>query len=133
MLQHEIPEGGIITAFPAVRVHLTRVPLCTESCSQGEEEPSTQNVQDTQVTMDGFGDNAMEQDDTGPPSSSAKNDKITLVIRSQEGPCAFACFSLSDRTRHIYRIVAFNIKVARGKSLKLAFEKAHVRPLHGNV
>ncbi|CCO32222.1 putative AAA domain-containing protein C16E9,10c [Rhizoctonia solani AG-1 IB] len=86
---HEIPEGGIITAYPA-----------------GEEEPSTQNVQDTQVTMDGFGDNAMEQDDTGPPSSSAKNDKITLVIRSQEGP-------------------SFNIKVVRGKPLKLAFEKAH--------
>ncbi|CAE6473338.1 unnamed protein product [Rhizoctonia solani] len=87
---HEIPEGGIITAYPA-----------------GEEEPSTQDVQNTQVTMDGgLGGDAMDQDDNEELLPSAKSDKITLVIRSQEGP-------------------SFNIKVSRVKPLKGAFDKAH--------
>ncbi|KAF8668340.1 Ubiquitin-2 like Rad60 SUMO-like [Rhizoctonia solani] len=85
---HEIPEGGIITAYPA-----------------GEEEPSTQNLQNTQVSNDG-GFGANDRDDQGDPSASAKNDKITLVIRSQEGP-------------------SFQIKVSRTKPLRSAFDKAH--------
>ncbi|CAE7142258.1 unnamed protein product [Rhizoctonia solani] len=84
---HEIPEGGVITAYPA-----------------DEEEANTQDLQNTQVSMDaGFGGDAMDQDQ---PSPSAKNDKITLVIRSQEGP-------------------SFQIKVSRVKPLKSAFDKAH--------
>ncbi|CAE6397099.1 unnamed protein product [Rhizoctonia solani] len=84
---HEIPEGGIITAHPV-----------------DEEEASTQDLQNTQVSMDDrFGGDAMDQD---APSPSAKNDKITLVIRSQEGP-------------------SFQIKVSRVKPLKGAFDKAH--------
>ncbi|KAF8748764.1 hypothetical protein RHS01_10564 [Rhizoctonia solani] len=85
---HEIPEGGIITAYPA-----------------GEEEPSTQNLQNTQVSNDG-GFGANDRDDQGDPSASAKNDKIALVIRSQEGP-------------------SFQIKVSRTKPLRSAFDKAH--------
>ncbi|KAJ1304166.1 hypothetical protein OPQ81_008566 [Rhizoctonia solani] len=88
---HEIPEGGIITAYPVGE----------------DEEPSTQDLQNTQVSMnEGFGGDAMDRDDAGEPSSTAKNDKITLVIRSQEGP-------------------SFSIKVSRVKPLKAAFEKAH--------
>ncbi|CAE6419455.1 unnamed protein product [Rhizoctonia solani] len=88
---HEIPEGGIITAYPV-----------------GEDEESgTQDLQNTQVNMDdGFGGDAMDKDDAGEPSPSSKNDKITLVIRSQEGP-------------------SFQIKVSRVKALKAAFDKAH--------
>ncbi|CAE6339971.1 unnamed protein product [Rhizoctonia solani] len=83
---HEIPEGGVITAHPV-----------------DEEEASTQDLQNTQVSMDDRLGDAMDQD---APSPSAKNDKITLVIRSQEGP-------------------SFQIKVSRVKSLKGAFDKAH--------
>ncbi|CUA71432.1 hypothetical protein RSOLAG22IIIB_09541 [Rhizoctonia solani] len=82
---HEIPEGGIITAYPV------------------DDDDGTQNLQNTQVSMDAFGGDAMDQD---VPSPSAKNDKITLVIRSQEGP-------------------SFQIKVSRVKALKSAFDKAH--------
>ncbi|CUA71625.1 hypothetical protein RSOLAG22IIIB_09723 [Rhizoctonia solani] len=82
---HEIPEGGIITAYPV------------------DDDEGTQNLQNTQVSMDAFGGDAMDQD---VPSPSAKNDKITLVIRSQEGP-------------------SFQIKVSRVKPLKSAFDKAH--------
>ncbi|CAE6434051.1 unnamed protein product [Rhizoctonia solani] len=85
---HEIPEGGVITAYPA-----------------DEEDASTQDLQNTQVSMDRFGGDAMDQDE---PSPSAKNDKIT-----------------SKRYVVLIQKVAFQIKVARVKPLKAAFDKAH--------
>ncbi|KAB5591038.1 hypothetical protein CTheo_5533 [Ceratobasidium theobromae] len=85
---HEIPDGGIITAYPV-----------------GEDEDFGP-TQKTQMSVDegtaDVGDDQADED----PTPSSKNDKITLVIRSQEGP-------------------SFNIKVSRLKPLKAVFDKTH--------
>ncbi|KAG8712766.1 hypothetical protein FRC08_014113 [Ceratobasidium sp. 394] len=85
---HEIPDGGVITAYPAD--------------DDGDEPMATQGADNTIDAIPDLGANAAEA--TSTPAS--KSDKVTLVIRSQEGP-------------------SFQIKVARVKPLRPAFEKAH--------
>ncbi|KAG8795361.1 hypothetical protein FRC12_015494 [Ceratobasidium sp. 428] len=86
---HEIPDGGVITAYPA----------------GDDEDESMAGAQDNDNTMDEIPDlSASAADATSTPAS--KSDKVTLVIRSQEGP-------------------SFQIKVPRAKPLKEAFAKAH--------
>ncbi|KAG9097125.1 hypothetical protein FRC07_010830, partial [Ceratobasidium sp. 392] len=85
---HEIPDGGVITASPV----------------DDDGDDIMAGTQDNDNTMDEMADlgNAAEASST--PAS--KSDKVTLVIRSQEGP-------------------SFQIKVPRTKPLRGAFEKAH--------
>ncbi|QRV81511.1 ubiquitin-like Rad60 SUMO-like protein [Ceratobasidium sp. AG-Ba] len=83
---HEIPDGGVITAYPA-----------------GEEDENMNTQDDTGVDeVPDFTASAADASST--PAS--KSDKVTLTIRSQEGP-------------------SFQIKVPRTKPLKGAFEQAH--------
>ncbi|KAF8593648.1 ubiquitin-like protein [Ceratobasidium sp. AG-I] len=62
----------------------------------------------TQQTNDAMDDapDAGANDEEPQSTPASKSDKITLVIRSQEGP-------------------SFQLKVARTKPLKAAFDKAH--------
>ncbi|KAG8732297.1 hypothetical protein FRC10_001017 [Ceratobasidium sp. 414] len=84
---HEIPDGGVITAYPID--------------DDGDEPMNTQGDDNTMDEVPDLGANAAEA-----TSTPAKSDKVTLVIRSQEGP-------------------SFQIKVPRTKPLGAAFEKAH--------
>ncbi|KAG9080646.1 hypothetical protein FRC06_006314 [Ceratobasidium sp. 370] len=85
---HEIPDGGVITAYPA---------------DDDADEPMGTQGDDTPMNeVPDLGANAAETSST--PAS--KSDKVTLVIRSQEGP-------------------SFQIKVPRIKALQAAFVKAH--------
>ena len=83
----------------------------------------------TQQTNDAMDDVPDAGANDGAPQSTpaSKSDKVTLVIRSQEGPCAytFSCIPRHEFDCHIRRI-AFQLKVARTKPLKAAFDKAHV-------
>jgi hypothetical protein len=89
------------------------------------EEEEAAPTQNTQMSVDeGAG-----ADDEPQPSPS-KNDKISLVIRSQEGPSTLS-LPLTTPVQSTDCGAAFQAKVARTKPLKAVFDKAHVSSASG--